>query len=255
MHVPCECGNRFELSDVDRVKRAGQFVSCPACGVSKRLPAVGADSSRLPSRRRSPVLILGAVAAAVLLLLLFAGLGVRTWAKSAPGGPVAKVVLSPLERAQAAVRDHLRGSLPSGEFEELQWTDYGAAPGCRIWPARKMSLLSESVLRWHADEYVAVKEPGRCARLRFRSEMPLAGPMVQDWTFVVNESGQVFHALSSEDVLLPGESPKQMAERLRDSPEASGTIRNAQRANADQQAVRGFLDGLANGKAAADDEP
>lgn len=278
VHVPCECGNRFELTDSDRDRLAGKFVSCPACGVSKRLPAAsgfvgsmgsssGMDRSTtiicetstaaVPPKltpRRSPALILGAIAAAVLLLLIFAGLGVRSWATSAPGGPVAKVVLSPLERAQAAVRDHLRGSLPSGEFEEIEWFDMGPANGCRVWPNGRMDAISQAHFRGQRDSYRDVDADGRCVRLRFRSAMPIVGSVVQDWSMLTTESGDVVHAVPSEDLLLPDETPQQMSARLETSPEAGGQVRRFDQSRQNQAAMNGILDAVA-GQKQADDEP
>lgn len=132
------------------------------------------------SKTRRAWLIPAAVGT-VLLIVALTAVGLQALARTAPTGPLAKVVLSDEEQAKAAVREYLKKNLDSGEWEEVEWG--------KLVPPVNVQLRGD----------IRKPETGSYIQLRYRTHNQFGVLQLEDDTFHV-DNGHVTRSHYSYNV-------------------------------------------------------
>lgn len=144
-----------------RRRLAGKFFACPECGASKRLP---------PFKLKFSPRQLAASGFAVLVVMVFLVVAVRTWMlRTPPAGalPLVNLILPPddgLNTVRAFLKTYSKDGV-DGKWEEVRW-----------WPKRLVKIPPEYF---------------RAARLQFRGTNALGELSRNDVVFSFDADGKI----------------------------------------------------------------
>lgn len=166
--LTCQCGHTIELTHAERRRLAS--LACPQCGATRKLRPIG-------GRWKTPAIAV--LATAGVFAIAIAAISMLRDERTPTGTPKnaagAAIAAAPGlgDPHLAAVRRWLKENTNSGQWEEVRW-----------WPARQR---------------VEGNVPGLMARLKYREQHGLVGPVLRDYTFVFGSSAVIEDAFRSSN--------------------------------------------------------
>lgn len=192
MAIKCDCGYLFKLPTNYVVDHAGQNLSCPQCGTTRRLPLMPQEATRLAdatpvvvakrSRHSANFVTAGVVVFGGLVILFFYYSDATRVAKQnlasvkvpAPANVKAKGrdAVIPKAEAKSEVEDELviqwlRENLDHPEWQAVKW-----------WPPRDIKYVTSLDAAGREESFVL-----RLSRLKCRSKNQLGADSLFDFVF------------------------------------------------------------------------